>query len=81
MKNNPVVMDRILTNHTSFIVDLELNFNITFIIGESGSGRSTVFSIIKEKAVLINRSDAITTLTRILTIKTLSRDQKENFLS
>lgn len=55
MKNNPVVMDRILTNHTSFIVDLELNFNITFIIGESGSGRSTVFSIIKEKAVFDKR--------------------------
>lgn len=50
MKIKPVVYERIQTKHTSFVVDLKLDFNITFICGDSGVGRSTVFSILKEMA-------------------------------
>ena len=31
MKIKPVVMDHLYTAHTSFVVDFELNYNITFI--------------------------------------------------
>lgn len=50
MKIKPVVKDRIKSSHTSFEVDLVLDMNITFIIGDSGTGKSAVFSIIKEMA-------------------------------
>ena len=45
MKINPVVTNRIQTRHTSFQVDLHLENNITFLGGDSGTGRSTMFSI------------------------------------
>ena len=50
MKIKPVVSSRIKSNHTSFEIDLVLDINITFIIGNSGTGKSAVFSIIKEMA-------------------------------
>ncbi len=50
MKINPVVQNRINTTHTSYDVDLILNHNITFISGESGIGKSAVFSFIQELA-------------------------------
>jgi len=50
MKIKPVVSSRIKSNHTSFEIDLVLDINITFIIGDSGTGKSMVFSIIKEMA-------------------------------
>ena len=43
MKINPVT-HRIQTRHTSFQVDLHLENNITFLGGDSGTGRSTMFS-------------------------------------
>ena len=48
MKIRPLILNRINTNHTSFIVDLQLDYNITFISGESGVGKSAVFSFIQE---------------------------------
>ena len=50
MKIKPVVTEKIKSTHTSFEVDLVLDINITFIIGDSGTGKSAVFSIIKEMA-------------------------------
>ena len=50
MRIKPVVSSRIKSNHTSFEIDLVLDINITFIIGDSGTGKSVVFSIIKEMA-------------------------------
>lgn len=50
MKIKPIVLDRISTNHTSFVVNLKLDYNITFINGESGVGKSAVYSFIQEMA-------------------------------
>lgn len=48
MKIKPKITHRIYTGHTSFEVDLSLEYNITFIIGDSGTGKSAVFSLIQE---------------------------------
>ena len=50
MKIKPVITDRIHTKHTSFEIDLLLETNITFISGDSGTGKSALFSFIAELA-------------------------------
>ncbi len=50
MKIKPVITDIIHTKHTSFEIDLQLEANITFISGESGTGKSAVFSFLEELA-------------------------------
>ena len=51
MKISPVVQKRIKTSHTLYDVDLILDNNITFINGDSGVGKSAVFSFIQEMMV------------------------------
>ena len=48
MKIKPIVMQEINTTHTSFIVDLHLDYNVTFITGDSGVGKSALYSFIEE---------------------------------
>jgi len=50
MKIKPVVLDGVQTTHTSFRVDFQLDNNITFIKGDSGIGKSAVFSFLEEMA-------------------------------
>ena len=50
MKIKPLLFDRIQTTHTSFEVEFFLENNITFIVGDSGTGKSAVFSFLKELA-------------------------------
>ena len=50
MKIKPIVQNRINTKHTSYDVELSLDNNITFVNGESGVGKSAVFSFIREMA-------------------------------
>lgn len=50
MKIKPVVLDRIQTKHTSYVVDLIMEANVTFIVGDSGTGKSAVFSFLQEFA-------------------------------
>ena len=50
MKIKPVIFDKISTKHTSFEVDFTLEINITFIFGDSGTGKSATFYFIKELA-------------------------------
>ena len=50
MKIKPVVLNRIQTTHTSYEVDFTLEANITFIVGDSGTGKSAVFSFLQELA-------------------------------
>ncbi len=45
-----MICERLQTKHTSFDVDLELSYNITFIYGDSGTGKSAVFSFLRELA-------------------------------
>ena len=48
MKIKPVVTDSLQTMHTSFKVDLRLENNVTFISGDSGTGKSALFSFLEE---------------------------------
>ena len=48
MKIEPIVINRIQTRHTSFQVNFQLENNITFLCGDSGTGKSAVFSFLKE---------------------------------
>ena len=48
MKISPIIQDNLKTTHTSYDVDLELENNITFISGESGVGKSAVYSFFQE---------------------------------
>lgn len=48
MRIKPVIQDKLITKHTSYKVDLILDYNITFIIGDSGIGKSAVYSFIEE---------------------------------
>lgn len=50
MKIKPIVFDRLQARHTSFEVDFQLVSNVTFIVGESGVGKSAVYSFIEELA-------------------------------
>lgn len=53
MKIKPIVMQEIHTTHTSFIVDLHLDYNVTFITGDSGVGKSALYSFIEELSAMI----------------------------
>lgn len=50
MKIKPVIFEKIKTVHTSYEVDFTLENNITFICGDSGTGKSAVFSFMQEMA-------------------------------
>ena len=50
MKIKPIITNHLYTKHTSFEVDLLLENNITFISGESGTGKSALYSFIEELA-------------------------------
>ena len=50
MKIKPVILDRIQTKHTNYVVDLKLEGNVTFITGDSGTGKSAVYSFLEECA-------------------------------
>lgn len=51
MYSKPLVMDRFYTVHTSFIVDFTFLNNITMLMGDSGTGKSAVFSFMRECAL------------------------------
>ena len=48
MKSKPKVMEHFSTVHTSFVVDFHFRTNITILMGDSGTGKTAVFSFIKE---------------------------------
>lgn len=50
MRSKPVVMEKVVTTHTSFDVNLVLENNITFVNGYSGDGKTAVYSFIQELA-------------------------------
>ena len=50
MRTKPIIFENIKTNHTSFMVDFKIDNNITFIVGDSGVGKSAVFSFLQELA-------------------------------
>ena len=52
MMSKPVVMEHFSTQHTSFIVDFEFTNNITILTGDSGTGKTLSYSLIKESMIL-----------------------------
>lgn len=50
MYSKPKVMEHFSTVHTSFIVNFEFTNNITVLMGDSGTGKSAVFSFMQESA-------------------------------
>lgn len=44
----PIILDTIQTKHTNYYVDLHVDSNVILIIGNSGDGRSVVFSFLQE---------------------------------
>lgn len=48
MKSKPIVMKHFSTIHSSFVVDFTFKNNITILIGDSGTGKTTAFSFIRE---------------------------------
>ena len=55
MYSKPVVTDKLELIHTAYKVDFDLHNNITILMGDSGSGKTTVFDIMQEAAVEDNR--------------------------
>ena len=52
MKSKPIVMEHFSTTHTSFVVDFHFTNNITLLTGDSGTGKTSSFSFIKECMVI-----------------------------
>ncbi len=48
MKSKPVVMEHFSTIHSSYVVDFTFKNNITILMGDSGTGKTTTFSFIRE---------------------------------
>lgn len=48
MKSKPVVMEQFSTVHTSFVVNFKFQNNITILMGDSGTGKTAVFSFFRE---------------------------------
>ena len=48
MKIKPIILDRIYTKHTNYIIDLQMDSNVTFVSGDSGTGKSAVYSFLLE---------------------------------
>ena len=48
MKSKPLVMDHFSTVHTSYIVDFRFTNNITILTGNFGTGKTLVFSFVRE---------------------------------
>lgn len=51
MYSKPLIMSELKVIHTCFQIDLQFENNITILQGDSGSGRTMVFSIIQEEAI------------------------------
>ena len=48
MKSKPIVMEHFFTVHSSFAVDFTFENNITILTGDSGTGKTAVFSFFRE---------------------------------
>ena len=48
MKSKPIVMEHFSTIHTSYIVNFTFTNNITILTGSSATGKTAVFSFIRE---------------------------------
>ena len=80
MKIEPILFENINTTHTSFKVDFHLDANITFIKGDSGVGKSAVFSFLEEMATEDSRIKCFNYLDVKKKYRTSIRNFKEKLL-
>lgn len=52
MRSKPVVMESFSAVHTSYVIDFLFTNNLTIITGDSASGKTVVFSLIRECMVM-----------------------------
>ena len=52
MKCKPIIMEHFYTVHTSYIINFIFTNNITILTGDSATGKTAVFSFIKECTVI-----------------------------
>ena len=55
MKIKPIILDTIQTKHTNYYVDIKVDSNVILITGDSGEGKSAVFSFLQELSTEDNR--------------------------
>lgn len=55
MFSKPVVMEDLKARHTTFSLDFHFKNNITLLMGDSGTGKTLVFGILKELSVTDGR--------------------------
>lgn len=48
MKIKPIILDTIKTRHTNYYVDIHVDSNVIMVTGDSGEGKSAVFSFLQE---------------------------------
>lgn len=48
MKIKPIIVDKIQTRHTNYILNLNFDSNVTFVTGDSGVGKSAVYFFLQE---------------------------------
>lgn len=48
MYSKPKVIETFSTVHTSFVIDFHFTNNITILMGDSGTGKSAIFSFMQE---------------------------------
>lgn len=51
MYSKPMVLDKLELAHTAYRIDFDLQNNVTLLMGDSGSGKTTVFDIIQEASI------------------------------
>ena len=80
MKTKPVITNKLHTTHVGYDVDLDLKYNITFIVGDSGTGKSAVFSFLEELATEDSRLKCINYLDRQAQYKATIKKSKSRLI-
>ncbi len=80
MYSKPKVMETFSTTHTSFVIDFKFTNNITILMGDSGIGKSAVFSFIQETVVEEPRILCINYLDVNKNIKQILMDADEKLI-
>ena len=71
MKSRPKVMEHLKIVHTSFIVNFSFTNNVTILTGAAGTGKSMLFSFIRERAAANEQLACINYLNNSEEIKTI----------
>ena len=76
MKIKPIILSDIKTKHTNYVIDLKLESNVTFITGDSGVGKSALYSFLEEYSSEDNRFRCINYIDHNKGYKTAIKNSK-----